>query len=347
MGNESPANERMSASRKRLAAVAGIALFVFLRWRAQCMLLIRLGLGGAVVAFLISPACLFLSKRLRLNRSLSVLASYLMILAALAGLFVLFLPPFIGQIGELLRAAPRLMNDMGGYVQRAEAFLAERGVTLPGIPLAELPDGRPLLAGTAALGRSLAGALAEFTVMLTLAFYFIRDREKLGLRLELLVPSAHRRAVLRTAAAIRLELGAYLRSQALVSLIVAALAAFVLMLCGARAPLALGAIVGLFNMIPYFGPMLGGVPAVLMALTGGVKTTLLTVTALALVQQIDNMIGSPRVTGAVTGRHPALVLAAITVGGSLSGVAGMLFSVPTLLAVRSIARNWPVPCENV
>ena len=95
------------------------------------------------------------------------------------------------------------------------------------------------------------------------------------------------------------------------------------------------------------GCLLGGVPAVLMALTGGVRTTLLTVTALVLVQQIDNMVVSPRVTGAVTGLHPALVLAAITVGGSLSGVAGMLFSVPALLTFRSIARNWPIHCKNV
>ncbi len=337
----------MSAARKRLLAAAGVALLAFLRWRAQCLMLARLALGGAVIAFLISPGCLFLSRKLKLNRSLAVLVSYLAILAALAGLSALLFPPLATQIGELFDAAPRLINYLSGYMRRFEAYLAARDISLPDIPLTGLPDSRPLLAGTAALGRSVAGALTEFAIMLTLAFYFIRDREKLALRLELLVPSARRRGVLRTAAAIRQEIGAYLRCQVLISLIVAALAAFLLMLCGVRAWLALGVIVGLFNMIPYFGPLLGGAPAVLMALTGGLKTALLTVTALALVQQIDSMVISPRVMGTATGLHPALVLAAITVGGSLSGVAGMLFSVPALLVVRSIARNWPVPCENI
>ena len=63
--------------------------------------------------------------------------------------------------------------------------------------------------------------------------------------------------------------------------------------------------------------------------------------------QIDNIIISPRIMGSATGLHPALVLVAITVGSSVSGIAGMLFSVPALLVLRSIARNWPVPCENV
>lgn len=336
----------MSAPGKRLALLTALSLFAFLRWRAQCLMLLRMTLGGGIVAFLISPACLFISEKLRINRGAAVLVSYLAILGGVIGLFALFLPPFVEQIGELFDAAPRLMNDISGLWRRVEAFLAERDIVINLPEPQGLPGSQPLLDGIPAFGRSIAASLTEFTIMLTLAFYFIRDREKLELRLEMLVPSAHRRSVLRTAAAIRLEIGAYLRCQFVISLIVAVMAAFLLLLCGVRAWLALGVIVGLFNMIPYFGPLLGGVPAVLMALTGGLRTALLTVIALVLVQQIDNMIVSPRVTGAVTGLHPALVLVAITVGGSISGIAGMLFSVPVLLIGRSIARNWPVPCKN-
>ncbi|MBR3502705.1 MAG: AI-2E family transporter [Clostridia bacterium] len=327
----------------RAVAAALIAAFVFWKWRAQCLLLARLALGGGVIAFLISPACLFLSSRLRLNRSAAVLASYLLILAAAAGLTALILPPLLAQAGELIEALPRLISDISARFQRLAGVLAGLGLALPD----GLAAGQPLLDGTAALGRSIASAAAEFTLMLTLAFYFIRDREAFALQLEMLLPSSRRRGALRLAAALRQEIGAYLRCQVVISLAVAALASFLLMLCGVKAFLALGAIVGLFNLIPYFGPLLGGVPAVLMALPGGPRMTLTTVAALALVQQADNAIISPRVMSAATGLHPALVLAAITVGGSLSGVAGMLFSVPALLALRSLARNWPVPCKNI
>ena len=340
--------EDARVDRRYAVAAALVAALIFWRWRAQCLLLLRLALGGGIIAFLISPACLFLSGRLRINRSAAVLASYLVILCAVAGLVALFLPPLIVQAGELFQALPRLINMIAVRFQNLADALAEWGLALPGPDLAKgLPAGQPLLDGTAALGRSIVSAAAEFTLMLTLAFYFIRDREKLALRLEMLAPSVWRRGALRLASALRLEIGAYLRCQLVISLIVAALSSFLLMLCGVKAFLALGVIIGLFNLIPYFGPLLGGVPAVLMALPGGPRTVLMTLVALALVQQADNMIISPRVMSAATGLHPALVLAAITVGGSLSGVAGMLFSVPVLLVIRSIARNWPIPYKNI
>ena len=334
---------------KRRAAVAALVLaLVFWRWRAQCLLLFRLGLGGGIIAFLISPACLFLSGRLKLNRSAAVLVSYLLILCAGAGLAALLFPPLIAQLGELFQALPRLINNMTARFQKLEEALARRGLALPQAALpGGVTAGQPLIDGTAALGRSVVSAAGEFALMLTLAFYFIRDREKLALRLEMLVPSVWRRGALRLASALRQEIGAYLRCQLVISLMVAALASFLLLLCGVKAFLALGAIVGLFNLIPYFGPLLGGVPAVLMALPSGARTVLMTLVALAVVQQADNMIISPRVMSAATGLHPALVLAAITVGGSLSGVAGMLFSVPALLAARCVARNWPVPYKNI
>ena len=339
--------ERRPDRRRSLALALAGALAIW-RWRAQVVLLLRLALGGGAIAFLISPACLFLSKRLRLNRSAAVLVSYLAILAVAAGLAALLLPPLAAQAVELLEALPRLIDDMASRFRTLEARLAEHGLAMPELALPEgMAAGLPLLDGTAAFGRSLLSAAGEGALMLTLAFYFIRDREKLALQLEMLTPAGCRRGALRLAAALRQEIGAYLRGQAMISLIVAALSALLLMLCGVKAFLALGAIVGLFNLIPYFGPLLGGVPAVLMALPGGARTVLMTVVALALVQQADNMIISPRVMSAATGLHPVLVLAAITVGGSLSGVGGMLFSVPALLAARSIARNWPVPCKNI
>ncbi len=340
----------MTSSKKRLIAALVLSLLVFLRWRAQCLLAAKLALGGVLAAFLLQPACGFFSRKTGLNRNGAVLAGFLAALGAAAALLALLLPPLIGQLNELFAAMPRLIKNLDDFRIRAEAFLAERGIQLPEgvLPGPDILSGAiPLWNGTAALGRSAAGAIAEFAVMITLGYYFIRDRETLCLRLELLVPSARRRVVLRTAAAIRQEIGAYLRCQLLISMIVAALAAFFLLLCGVRAWLALGLIVGLFNLIPYFGPLLGGLPAMLMALTGGLNRALLTAVSLLLVQQIDNMLISPRVMGAVTGLHPALVLVAITVGGSLSGIGGMLFSVPVLLIIRAIARNWPVPCKNV
>jgi predicted PurR-regulated permease PerM len=112
------------------------------------------------------------------------------------------------------------------------------------------------------------------------------------------------------------------------------------MLAGVRSFLPLGLIVGVFNMIPYFGPLLGAIPALIMALPQGIGTVLLAALALFTVQQLDSMVISPRIMGALTGLHPGSVLLAITMGSSLGGIAGMLLAIPLTLAIRAIIRIW-------
>ena len=110
------------------------------------------------------------------------------------------------------------------------------------------------------------------------------------------------------------------------------------MIVGVRSFLALGLITGIFNMIPYFGPILGAIPAVLTALTQSPLTALFTAAALLAVQQLDSIFISPHIMGALTGLHPGTVLLAITLGSSLAGISGMLLAIPSALAIRAVFR---------
>ena len=332
----------MKSRTVKITAALVAVTFIIIRWRAQCLLALRLVTGGALIALLIAPLCLLLARRLHFNRPLSILSAYLLILAVIFFALRLLLPALICQIMELFTALPRLINNIGVWID-------EKRCLLPFIPAPDAisqPD-VPVLDGTVSLASRLVSGVTELTLMITLAYYFIRDRERIGLQLELIVPARFRKTALRIVNAIRLEMGTYIRCQMLISLIVGALAALFLALAGVRAALALGVIVGIFNLIPYFGPILGGAPALIMAASGGLKQMLFAALALFIVQQIDGMIVSPRLLGAACALHPALVLIAITVGGSLAGVGGMLFSVPVVLIFRTIARNCLIRYENV
>ena len=94
------------------------------------------------------------------------------------------------------------------------------------------------------------------------------------------------------------------------------------------------------NLVPYFGPILGGIPAVIMALSAGWSRALATILLLFAVQQIDGMIISPAVMGSATRFSPALVLVFLTLGGSLGGMMGMLLTLPVLIIVRGCFRVW-------
>ena len=107
-----------------------------------------------------------------------------------------------------------------------------------------------------------------------------------------------------------------------------------------------GVFVGAFNVIPYLGPILGGVPAVILALSVSWKRAAFAILALFLVQQIDGMVISPRVMGNVTGFSPAVVLLTLYVGARLNGVWGMLLALPAMMAARTLYRVFVQRREN-
>ncbi len=332
----------MPHSRRPLFLILIPAALLLYLGRAQAALLLRLLLGGAVIAYLFLPVSRWLQERLRLNRVWSILLSFLSAAALLALVVCLFLPPLINQMRELLASLPSFAESARRQLRSLNDLLAERGLSRLSVPEVNwervLPNIPPLLGGTASFAGSLVSRFTEWTLSFLLAYYFLRDRERLLLHLELAVPAALRRTALKMAHTVHDEIGTFLRGQMLISLIVAALSAVGLMLCGVHSFLALGLIIGIFNMIPYFGPLLGAVPAVLMALTQGVGTALLAALALFTVQQLDGILISPRIMGAMTGLHPGVVLLAITLGSSLWGVTGMLLAIPLALTVRAVSR---------
>lgn len=327
-----------------LILIAAACAAVLYLWRAQLVLALRLLVGGAVIAYLFHPVSRWFTDYFHMNRVWSILASFLAAAALLLLIAVLFLPPLIRQMRDLLASLPSFAESVRLQLRSMNALLESRGFRRLSIPeinweqiLSSLP---PLLGGTASFAGSVVSLFTEWTLSLMLGYYFLRDRERVLLHLELLIPSAFRKTALKMAASVNREIGTYLRGQMLISLIVGSLSALGLMLAGVRSFLALGLIVGIFNMIPYFGPLLGAIPAVLMALTQGVGTALLAAAALFTVQQLDGMIISPRIMGALTGLHPGVVLLTITLGSSLWGVAGMLLAIPFALTVRAISRVW-------
>lgn len=313
-------------------------------WRIQFALLIRLLLGGCMIAYLLHPLSQLFEKRLRFPRLASIIAALLSLCAAVILLAVLFLPPLVVQMRELIVSLPAYTDSLRSKLRLLNDWLAAKGfsrLTLPEFDWERLFSSLPpLLGGTAFFAGSVVSFFTEWTLMFMLGYYFLRDRERLALHLELMTPLSIRRTVLRMADAIHHEISAFLRGQLLISASVAALSAVALMLAGVHAFLPLGLLVGVFNMIPYFGPLLGAIPAVLMGLTQGLGTALFAAAALFAVQQIDSFFISPRIMGSLTGLHPASVLLSITIGSSLLGLIGMLLAIPCLLAVRAVSRVW-------
>ena len=142
------------------------------------------------------------------------------------------------------------------------------------------------------------------------------------------------------------ELRLYLRGQVTIALVIGVLAAVGLAIVGVPGAPLLGVFVGAFNVIPYLGPIIGGIPAVVLALSVSWQKAAFALLALFLVQQMDGMVISPRVMGNITGFSPAVVLLALFAGARLCSIRGMLLALPTLMAVRTLYRVFVQRREN-
>ena len=291
--------------------------------------------GAGVICFLMSPLDACISRRV--PQPYSAILSLAAIGVIVIGVFAAAVPMVAGQIsdGAIARAADRI-TEMAESIQN---ILQSR------LPSVQLPDLSQIGGNFSQFAKNAVDYIGEFSdkiykvlLMIAMSYFFLADRERTLIRLELMVPAKIRRHAVRFGRSLMHELRLYLRGQATIALAVGVLAWIGLWIIGiAGAPL-LGLIVGIFNVIPYFGPVLGGIPAVLMAFGISWQRALITIGVLFLVQQIDGLVISPRIMGSVTGFSPGTVLLALYFGSKLGGIGGLLLAVPALTAIRTLYR---------
>jgi len=221
-----------------------------------------------------------------------------------------------------------LKNQLLNYVQITQNFI---GNAIGG-----------LFASLQQFGNNLLNIGLGFVI----AFYLLKDLEYFkGLYhecTELLFNRSHNRKLTGFLTDINGVVASFIRGQLLVALIIGVISSIALYMVGLDYAVLIGMFAGLCNIIPYFGPILGSVVAVIVALIGGSPMkAVIAVAALVVVQQLDGNIISPKIVGDSVGLHPVFIMLSIIIGGSLFGLVGMLLAVPTagiikLILIRSI-----------
>jgi len=325
-------------------AIAGIAILL----RKPILQVNGLILGAAVMCFLGLPLSRLFERRL--TRSMAALASLISIGLICALLIVLLLPVMLRELIDLAQTLPQSMSRLAVWTGQVQGWLEHYlpGIALPAFDLNSLGGSLSSLAiGAIAAISSFVDAIGSLSMQAVLAYFFLCDRERLLLRLELLLPRSIRHTAVHMGNAVLRELRLYLKAQLMISGAVSLLAVLALLLTGVRSALVLGPLIGILNMIPYFGPFIGGIPAVLIALGDGWQKAALTVLSLTVVQQLDGSLISPRIMGSLTGFSPALVLVGIYAGAAFGGFVGMLCALPVMMTIRTLFRVFVQKYENI
>ncbi len=138
----------------------------------------------------------------------------------------------------------------------------------------------------------------------------------------------------------------YIFCQLLDAAMMTVLATIILSLLKVKYAIILGALIGIFNLIPYFGAIIAGVSSVLITfITGGLLKAVWAGIALALLQQVDGNFIGPKIMGEVLDISPLWIIFAVTLGGGLFGVGGMVISVPIFMVIKMILSEVIVQAE--
>jgi predicted PurR-regulated permease PerM len=167
-----------------------------------------------------------------------------------------------------------------------------------------------------------------------IAFYMLKDFTTIKRAVWYITPKQWRRKGKRFLKDIDESLGSYIRGQLLVCLIIGSLSTVFFWLFHLKYPLLLGMIIGVTNVIPYFGPIIGAVPAVFIAATSSVKLVIITIAIVFVLQFLEGNILSPYIVGKSLHMHPLMIMVALTSGGEIGGIIGMIVAVPVLVVLK-------------
>ncbi|HET7481025.1 MAG TPA: AI-2E family transporter [Rubrobacteraceae bacterium] len=333
-----------------LALLVGIIVVVFALVIYAAPIIPVVALGGMALAIVLSFPVRALSRLM--PRGVAILVTFLGLIGLVTLALVFLVPLLVRQLGNFILIVPTIANDVNRFLLDLIQPLRERDVFL--IPSDQFMQGlvQDLFGRAQEVIQGILGGLVGFISgafsfgialfgVLFVAVYLLVDVRKVKAAFLKAAPVHYRHDARELWDAFGFSLSRYLGGLLLVVVVQGVLATLALQILGVPYAILLGVWVSLTAIIPYLGPFLGAIPALIVALTFGspafennTTTAILTMVAYVLIQQFEGNFLTPRVQGHALHVHPILVLLAVIGGGQLAGLAGVIFAVPTLAILR-------------
>ncbi|MGD8188885.1 AI-2E family transporter [Brevibacillus ginsengisoli] len=290
-------------------------------------------LVGLVIAYLLHPVVVLLENR-KVPRLVAVLLIYASFILIITIAIVNAIPIFTKQLIELADDLPRLTGWYHSWMSEWEAnkyFLPD--TVQSGVDRVILQSKERMshsVSDFVANAQDTIGKMLGYAVVPFIAFYLLKDMKVIQRGTILLIPKKYRRGTLHTMREIHDSLGKYIHGQMVVSLILGALAYLGYWYIDMPYPFVLASFICITNIIPFIGPLIGALPALIIALTISTKTVLFVAAINLVIQILEGNILSPHIVGKSLHLHPLLIIFALLVGETLGGIIGMIVAVPVL-----------------
>ncbi len=335
---------RPNLSVSNLLLIVATGFLVILLWQLRSLLVTLM--IAVVLAAAVTPL-VEAAERWRFPRWLAVITVYLAILASLIGAGLIIGPTLATQIQSLVTRLPEYLDNLWGLVER---FAIKEGITQPealpqffdlqALTSWAIRSGQQLLVQSYGLTTGILGAVFNLILAFLLSGYMVAGRENLIKGLVSLFPQPWDERLAAQVKPITHRMGGYIQGRVLVSAILAVAITLGLGILGlSEFALALGVIAGFTNLIPFVGPILGAVPALIVAVSQGEWTFLWVLLLFAIVQNIETYVLDPLLVGSSVQVHPLYQLLAVLGGTQVLGIVGAVIVPPWVAGVSVLLEN--------
>ncbi|MBR0410629.1 MAG: AI-2E family transporter [Eubacterium sp.] len=311
---------------------------------------------GILIAFMVNPLVNRLYKlmtgsrglkNIRLAKFLSIFLAYLVVLIFIGLCLVYIIPQLISSISDISGRIPGMYYMFSAWLRKTAYNNRFLNDTLVNQYINKLTpkifDFSTILASKLIpflYSASIAVISWFLTILIALvvSIYLLTDKRIIfhGIKriLYAFLPDDTAGSVIEIAKNCNRIFTGYIVAKSIDSLIIGVLCFFIMSILQLPYTVLISVIVGITNMIPYFGPYIGAVPGILVLGVLKVKYGIIFGIMIFILQQFDGLVLGPRLLGDSTGLRPILILFAITLGGSYAGVLGMFLGVPVMAVIQ-------------
>jgi len=309
-----------------ITAASAVLVWLFIQIK-EIILLIFISL---MLSLALAPFVEFLGKK-RIPRGLAILIIYTILIAILALVGIVALPPVIVQTTQFINSLPQILSNLG------EVPILNRITTDLNNFLAEQFIGASGNVIKVTVG-AFSGIISTVSLLVFTA-YLLLDLDNLREAFLFFLPQKPQKEAAKVLKEIEYKLGTWLRGEFILMCLVGGITYLGLLLLGVKyaAPLAL--IAGLLEIVPMIGPVISAVPGVIVGFSISPMTGLGVLAVYIGVQQLENNFIVPKVMQKAIGFNPLITLLALLIGGKLFGVVGALLSVPLTLIIVIVTKH--------
>jgi predicted PurR-regulated permease PerM len=329
-----------------LAVLAGVTFMWFIRD------IVAIFFVALLLAALVEPFASWFEKK-KIPRGLGVIVIYVVLLSVLALAVIIIIPPLMKQVIGLSTSLPGSYGELKEILDQLVEVSQEYGFAdSVANSLAGLQDGlASTLGGILSTVKGILGALATLLFVLVVAFYMVVEEGLAKKAFKHFAPKKYQPYISGLATRIQDKLGSWLRGQILLMLIIGLLTYVGLLIIGVDYPLALAIFAGIAEIVPYAGPTIAMIPALIIAFSVSPLKALIVAAMYFGIQQLENTVLTPKIMQKSVGLNPIVSLFSLLVGFKLGGVLfgdlqlfgnviGALLAIPVATMVAVVMRDF-------